>query len=106
MGENCSRGMKGLAEGHRGKMGVYQHTQNHNHKTFHFTLITLLRNRTKAQRPGIILQHRSHPHHYNLKDGPDQIKFACLQELQSRTSEFLKSPDPFLFYLQVVTTAP
>lgn len=69
MGENCSRGMKRLAEGHRGKVGVCQHTRNCNHKTFRVTLITLLRNRTKTQKPGIIHQYGCHPHHYSFEDG-------------------------------------
>lgn len=47
LGKHGNRRMKHLAEDYGGKADVYQPTQNHNHKTFHFTLKTLTRNTLK-----------------------------------------------------------
>lgn len=96
LGKHGNRRMKHLAEGYGGKADVCQHTQNHNHKTFHFTLITLARN--KLKHTGLARNFNrdfiTHITAFLSKCGKKCVQ--ALQGLWSRTFEFLKCLDLFL----------
>lgn len=96
IGENLCRRIKWLAEGHKG--GVSQHTQNFNHKTFHFTLVLLLRNRTKIQNPGIVLQSRCHPHHYTHKNVQIKLNLQAFESCKAKSLNFWNVQGQFYFY--------